>query len=230
MALLHPNLLPTFNSKALTFPSVKFKPSLSFPLSRSHRPPLTTPTRFTLAASAAETVVAQEEAPPTPQPEVLFSLFAPKHSNNAFNFSHLCTLLQLEKKNLLFMFLFVINRSLEWLWRHQRSRDLCWSSFGWRRTLELHLTRRYRGMAPFPWARITFGPEKMLGKSSRSCLKASLGSPKSRWLFYSIKPLISSICGSRVVATYPDLNSAFRTYFKHFLLLYYWVGVIGDVL
>ncbi|QCE12956.1 30S ribosomal protein 3, chloroplastic [Vigna unguiculata] len=71
MALLHPNLLPTFNSKALTFPSVKFKPSLSFPLSRSHRPPLTTPTRFTLAASAAETVVAQEEAPPTPQPEKL---------------------------------------------------------------------------------------------------------------------------------------------------------------
>lgn len=68
MALLHPNLLPTFNSNTLTFPSIKLKPSLS-------HVPSPTPTRFSLSVSAAETTAFA--APPTPQPEVLlFSHFS----------------------------------------------------------------------------------------------------------------------------------------------------------
>ncbi|KAG5002424.1 hypothetical protein AAZX31_08G354100 [Glycine max] len=62
MALLHPNLLPTFNSNTLTFPSIKLKPSLS-------HVPSPTPTRFSLSVSAAETTAFA--APPTPQPEKL---------------------------------------------------------------------------------------------------------------------------------------------------------------
>uniref|UniRef100_I1KZK9 30S ribosomal protein 3, chloroplastic n=1 Tax=Glycine max TaxID=3847 RepID=I1KZK9_SOYBN len=61
MALLHPNLLPTFNSNTLTFPSIKLKPSLS-------HVPSPTPTRFSLSVSAAETTAFA--APPTPQPEL----------------------------------------------------------------------------------------------------------------------------------------------------------------
>lgn len=98
------------------------------------------------------------------------------------------------------LYFYDICRSLGWLWSRWRSRGSCWSSSGWRRTLALHSTKRYRDMALSRWVHTTFGQGKMLGRSLRYYLKASPGYLKSRSSFSSIRLQISSICGSRAGA------------------------------
>lgn len=113
------------------------------------------------------------------------------------------------KKESVGAYLFDICRSLGWLWSRWRNHGLCWNSYGWRRTLALRSTGRYLDMAPSHWVPTTFGRGKMLGRSSRFYLKASPGYLKSRSSFFSIRLLISSICGSRVVAIWHKLQCKF---------------------
>lgn len=84
-------------------------------------------------------------------------------------------------------------------------------------------------MVQYHWVHTTFGLGKMLGKSSRCCLRVSPGYPRNKWLFFLIKPLISSTCGNKVVVILQLRVLAMWNFlvFRRILYLFVFVGVLS---